>query len=325
MPALPILTVTLNPALDMTTGIDHLEPQRKLRCGMPRYDPGGGGVNVSRAIRILGGDSRAFVALAGATGELYRKLLAETGIETELWSFRGETRISLTVMEGATGLHYRFVLPGPEQAPADAARLMDGLAEAIARTGVRYVVASGSVPPGLPVDFYTELTRRARIAGAALILDTSGPHLKDGLGERPFLVRLNHLEAQDLVGGDTDEVAVARAAALLRERNWAEAVIITLGANGAFVAGPGVEAHIRPPPVPVVSMVGAGDSFIGALVLGLVRGWPLDLAARFGVAAAASAVTTPATQLCEREATERYFEEIDTVTESGPPSALTPG
>jgi 6-phosphofructokinase 2 len=141
-----------------------------------------------------------------------------------------------------------------------------------------------------------------------LILDTSGPHLVAALAERPYIVRLNHLEAQELVGGGIDPAGVAHTASVLLARGAAEAVIVTLGEHGAFIASAGGRVHIRPPRVPTVSMVGAGDSFIGALALGLVRDWPVEEAARFGVAAAAAAVSTPAGELCDRETTERYFE-----------------
>lgn len=306
----PILTVTLNPALDITVSIGKLTPMRKLRCSTPRYDPGGGGVNVSRAIKELGGTSRAFIALAGATGEQYREVLASAGLDVEVWKFEGETRFSLTVMEESTGEHYRFVLPGPAQDEAVAGDLLEAISRSVGGGG-GFVVASGSLPPGLPADFFARLTRRTRDLGAQLVLDTSGPALRAALAERPYIVRMNHIEAHELAGGgeDTPE-AVEKLADRLLARGAAEIVIIALGAEGSFVATEGTRAHIRPPAVPVVSMVGAGDSSIGATTLALARGWPLIEACAFGVAAAASAVTTEATQLCRRPETERYFRQI---------------
>lgn len=305
MPVRPILTVTLNPALDVTTAVDRLVPQQKLRCDAPRYDPGGGGVNVSRAIRILGGASRAFVALAGATGAQYRALLDELGIDAELRSLRGETRTSLIVRERQTGEHYRFVLPGPEQTAEEVDPLVEDIATLASPDG--FVVVSGSLPPGLPADSYARLTLRLRGKGARVILDASGDCLKQSLSARPYLLRLNHLEAAELVGSGTGPLQIARSARALLEAGAAEVVIVTLGADGAFVAGGSAELHIQPPRVVVNSALGGGDSFVGALALALARGWTVPEAARLGVAAAASAVSTPSNQLCEYATTYDYL------------------
>ena len=124
----PVLTITLNPALDLTTSVGRLEPRQKLRCEPPRYDPGGGGINVSRAIRKLGGDSLAFVALGGATGAQLRALLDEEGVAYTIYDSRGETRISFTVVDRSSDRPYRFVLPGPEQS-GEEDRLLAALAD----------------------------------------------------------------------------------------------------------------------------------------------------------------------------------------------------
>lgn len=308
MSATQILTVTLNPALDITTSVGRVTPRRKLRCGPPRYDAGGGGVNVSRAIRELGGTSRAFVMIGGANGTVYRDVLARTGIETELWEGRGETRFSLTVMEDETGDHYRFLLPGPPHEGAEADRLLAALAQSL-ETGIRFVVASGSLPPGLPVDFYARLTRVAHATAAATVVDASGPALVATLREKPYCVRLNHHEAQELLGSNSDEPPEELAHRIVAA-GAAQVAIVTIGDNGAIVATPARWFRVRPPKVEVRSPVGAGDSFVGGLTLGLSRGWSLEDASRLGVAAAASAVTTEATELCGRGDTERYFDDI---------------
>jgi 6-phosphofructokinase 2 len=314
MSASQILTVTLNPALDITTSVGRVTPQLKLRCGPPRYDAGGGGVNVSRAIKELGGTSRAFVMIGGANGAVYRDVLANAGIEAELWEGKGETRFSLTVMEDETGDHYRFLLPGPPHDPAEADGLLAGLAESL-ESGIRFVVASGSLPPGLPIDFYARLTRAAHATAAATIVDASGPALVATLKEKPYCVRLNHHEARELVGGDAPPEELAHR---LVATGAAQVAIVTIGDHGAIVATPARWFRVRSPKVEVRSPVGAGDSFVGALALGLSRGWSLEDASRLGVAAAASAVTTEATELCLRESTERYFKDVVVETPGGP-------
>jgi 6-phosphofructokinase 2 len=304
----PILTLTLNPAIDITTATEKLVPQRKLRCTAPRHHAGGGGANVSRAIKELGGASHAFLLLGGRTGEHYLELLRPSGIDTHVHSAVGETRFSMTVMEQASGEHFRFVLPGPEQ-PAEAA---GSLLEAImAHVGTRggFVVASGTLPPGLPVDFYGRIAREVRLAGARLILDTSQPALSAALAARPYCLRINHHEARELVGGEPVEAAEALARRLVAD-GTTELAIITIGDHGAFVVAPGKFAKIEPPRVKVRSSVGAGDSFVAALTLGLARDWPIEKAARYGVAAAAAAVTTEATELCKRGDADRYYLEL---------------
>ncbi|HWA19905.1 MAG TPA: 1-phosphofructokinase family hexose kinase [Devosia sp.] len=303
-----ILTVTLNPALDITTTTAKLLPQQKLRCDAPRYDPGGGGINVSRVIKELGGESLAFAALGGRTGAMMKRMLDDAGLDVEAWRSRGDTRFSMTVMEEQTGLHYRFVLPGPEQPVASATRLLRRLGERAA-AGYGFVVASGSLPPGLPIDLYGRLAEIARANGAKLILDTHGEALRAALPHRPWLIRLNHHEAQELLGGDADRAAHDLARELV-ERGSAEIAIVAIGERGAFLVSADHSIEIAPPHVDVRSMVGAGDSFVGAMTLALSRGWPIDDATRYGVAAAAAAVTTEATELCEASKVADLFAEM---------------
>lgn len=305
---LPVLTITLNPALDLTTSVDRLAPGRKLRCSTVRLDAGGGGVNVSRAIKELGGESHAFVAIGGHTGAQLRAILDHTGIGVEYWPLIEETRTSFTVMEAASGQPYRFVLPGPHVSPAEADAILDRLARRIDKY-IGFVVASGSLPPGVPDDFYGRLARRCRELGARLIVDSHGAALRAAAAERPYLIRLNHLEAQELLGGDS-QIAAHTLAHQLVDNGLAEAAIVTVGEQGAIVASPGRQIEIRPPRVQVRSGVGAGDSFVAALTFGLANGWELEDAARYGVAAAAAAVVTEATELCKRDTVDAFFAQI---------------
>jgi len=310
-----ILTLTLNPALDITTHIDKVVAQRKLRCGLPRYDAGGGGINVSRAIKHLGGESLALVALGGASGTLYRGVLDASGIDYVACELSGETRSSLTVMEDTSGLQYRFLLPGPEQHRSDIDRLVAAVEEQLTR-GFRYIILSGSITPGMPVRFYTDICASAERQGVRTIVDTSGEALRAALAARPYILRIDHIEAAELIdGSDMERLSVPETARAVVRQGLAEIAIITVDDEGAVVATAEECLQIRPPKVPVVSAVGAGDSFVGALAMGLERGWPLREACRYGVAAAASAVTTEATELCSRESTERFFAETADMVE----------
>lgn len=301
-----ILTVTVNPSLDVTTSTARVEPQRKLRCGPSVMDAGGGGANVSRAIRELGGESCAFVGLGGNTGRQFAQLLGDAGVESIEFTLSGETRSSMTVMEDVTGLHFRFVLPGPEQSPEVGEAMLAELSRII-DDKVRYVVGSGSLLPGMGIDFYARLAEVARQRGARLILDTHGAALKAALAGRPYIIRLNEIEARELAHETERDAPVAALARALVDRQAAEVVIVGMGEQGSLVTSADGQFSIAPPKVAVRSMVGAGDSHVAALTLALSRGWSLEAANRYGVAAAASAVTGEATELCSHAGTEALF------------------
>ncbi len=272
-----ILTVTLNPALDMSSTVDHVRPGDKLRCALPDLDPGGGGTNVARAIRRLGGKARAFVALAGYRGQQFAGLLADEGVEAVPFHIEGETRLSLAVIDEGSGEQYRFVMPGPRWTPNDAGRALDAIADNAPRGGL--VVLSGSQPPGVPLHFPTQLAAAVEEAGAKLVLDTSGAPLRALLGvgsARQHVLRLDGAESEDLAGRPLPDIEdVAGFAQSLIRRGVAEVVVLALGAKGSLLAHKGHCWHAATPPVPVRSKVGAGDSFVGAFTLALSRKGPV--------------------------------------------------
>jgi 6-phosphofructokinase 2 len=182
-----ILTLTANPALDIATVTEIIEPSRKLRCETPRYDPGGGGINVARAVHMLGGDALAMFPAGGASGQMIEALLGDEGVPNVAVPVPGITRESLAVVERQSGRQYRFLLPGPELGAHDQERLLDTLAAQM--TGMtKFVVASGSLPPGVPLDFYRRVACLARDRGARFALDTSGEALTRA-GTGIFLIK----------------------------------------------------------------------------------------------------------------------------------------
>lgn len=303
-----ILTVTVNPALDLTTSVTRLLPRAKLRCSAAQYDPGGGGVNVSRVIHELGGRSTALIAIGGSTGEHLAHLLEARGVSANYWPIDGETRTSFTVMEGETGEHYRFVLPGPVQQASRTAGLMDAVAASLP-ADCAYVVLSGSLLPGLPRDIYARLITYARSRGARVLLDAHGIELKLALPARPDILRLNHLEAGELVNDSRSKWSAIELCQKLLAQEVAEIVLVSHAEDGTAAGNRDGCFVVRPPTVQVRSTVGAGDSLVGALVLGLARGWPIVDAVRYGVAAAAAAVTAEGADLCDRHTTERLLAE----------------
>jgi 6-phosphofructokinase 2 len=307
-----ILTITMNPAIDLTTAVESVVPGRKLRCDPPRVDPGGGGVNVSRVVKELGGATTALVAVAGATGVMMRELLEAAGIETVLVEAAGMTRQSFAVHDRTSGGQYRFVLPGPAQDAEFTERSLTAIGDLLATGNFPYVVASGSLPPGVPDDFYGRLVEMARAHGARTILDTSGPALAGALGRGAFLIRTNRIEAQELAKTlHVDPDDPERFARSIVTSGSAEAAIMALGADGALLVSGDDAVRIRPPHVDVVSPVGAGDSFVGALSFALAEGWPVKRACAHGVAAAAAAMITEATELAHRNDVRRLFAAIE--------------
>jgi 6-phosphofructokinase 2 len=306
-----ILTVTLNPALDLATEVERIVPDMKLRCAPAQLDPGGGGINVSRAIAILGGASRTFVVLGGHNGDHMAKLMTEAGLDLIMHPARGETRSSLSVQDRTTGEQFRFMLPGPLWQPVDIAAVTAAVTHTAVPGGL--AVVSGSIPPGVPMSIPLDLARALHARGVDAVVDTSGEALRiagaatDGA---VHVLRMNHNEANDLAGRTLASLEEsADFAEALVARGVARIVIVARDREGSVLATSGLRLHAPAANVPVKSKVGAGDTFVGAFVLGLAQGQDLATALTRGVAGASAAVMTDATRLCRREDAERLMAE----------------
>jgi 6-phosphofructokinase 2 len=296
-----ILTITLNPTVDIASAAPRIAPGLKLRCEAPRTDPGGGGINVARAIRNLGGQATALLAIGGATGAQLLQLLALEGVPGVAFQGPGETRQSFSFTERETGAQYRFVMPGPDWQEADVQRGLTAIDRAI--TDGTLVVLSGSQPPGVAREFPSILSRHVAGQGARLIVDTSGPALRDIVSARHAAMdtlRMDDGEAEDLAGHPLPERAdTAAFCADLVAKGVARAVIVARGADGSVMATEAGRWHAVAPRIEVVSAVGAGDSFVGAYALELARGAERPRALRLAAAAASAACMTEGTRLCE--------------------------
>ncbi|MBK5935104.1 1-phosphofructokinase family hexose kinase [Rhodovulum imhoffii] len=302
----PILTVTLNPAVDISTSVARLEPALKLRCAPAVTDPGGGGINVSRAIRLLGGESHALVAIGGHNGRKLKSLLEAEGIRLIPLQAPGETRQAISITESDTGRQFRFVLPGPAWAEEGLRAIMAAITTAVPQGGL--VVLSGSIPEGLPENFPARVCRKLRDRDTRLIVDTSSAalhRLTEDLECPPEVLRMDSREAEALAGRtlpnrrDSADFAAAMVA-----RGAAKVVIVARGPDGSVAVSPQERLFAEAARVPVKSKVGAGDSFVAAFTLRLAHGAGLAEALQWGAAAASAAVMTDATALCTREDTE---------------------
>lgn len=302
-----IVTLTLNPAMDLSTTAARVEPTRKLRCSLPHYDPGGGGINVARVVATLGGDALAVYPGGGPFGDLLERTLAGLGVPQRRVPIAGDTRESFTVDEGASGLQYRFVLPGPELSAVEQQACLDAIAALDPRPS--WLVLSGSFPRGVAPMFFDQVVALAQRIGARLVLDCSGEALRHA-GQRGgiHLLKPSLSELATLAGGKVEGVAAQEAA--LREligRGVAEVIVLSLGGEGAVLASKEGIERFAPLDVPVCSAVGAGDSMVGAMVLALSRGWSLPAAVRYGIAAGSATLMRPGTELCRAEDVERLY------------------
>lgn len=302
-----IATLTLNPAMDLSTATAQVEPTRKLRCSLPRYDPGGGGINVARVVAELGGDVVAVYPAGGPFGDMLERILAALALPQLRVPIAGDTRESFTVDETATGRQFRFVLPGPELSAAEQQACLDAIAAL--DPAPEFIVLSGSFPPGVALAYFDAVAALARRIKARLVLDCSGEALAYAAGRGGIhLLKPSLSELATLMGGKVEGAAAQEAA--LREligRGVAEVIVLSLGGEGAVLASKEGIERFAPLDVPVCSAVGAGDSMVGAMVLALSRGWSLTDAVRYGIAAGSATILRPGTELCRAEDVERLY------------------
>lgn len=301
-----IVTLTMNPALDITTTVEAIHPTSKVRCSAARYDAGGGGINVARIASVLGVRASVVFPAGGSTGAHVESLISRTGLPSRVVPIIDSTRESFTVNERATGEQYRFVLPGPHLTIAERNRCLDELR--VAAQSAEFVVASGSLPPSVPPDWYQLVAEVCRDVGARLVLDTSGGGLIN-VRSGVFLLKPSLRELRECVGRDlVSEAEQVEAAREMIDRGVTESVVVSLGADGALLVTPQQAHRFAAVPVDVVSAVGAGDAMVAGIVVGLVRGEPLVEAVLLGVAAGTAMLLTPGTAAPTRSRVERFAE-----------------
>lgn len=303
----PIITLTLNPSIDASSQANEVRPIHKIRTSGERFDPGGGGINVARIVRELGAETRAIYLAGGATGGTFNELLDAASIPRLPVAIAGHTRICHAVYEHSTHLEYRFVSAGPTVEDAEWRSLLGCLEE----IDCDYLVASGSLPMGVPVDFYAMVARLARKKGIRLVLDSSGEALSAGLEEGVFLVKPSLSELEGLCGNSlADANSQEHAVRELVKSTRAQIVALTLGRDGALLASSKGTLRHAGAKVETRSAVGAGDSFLGAMTLRLSQGHDEEDAFLYGMSAGAATAMTPGTELCARADVERIYSEL---------------
>lgn len=302
-----IVTLTLNPAIDKSTAVEKITPEQKLRCENPVYEAGGGGINVSKAIKRLGGDSLAIFPAGGPAGQMLGDLLGKESISFQAIPMQQWTRENFIVVETATNAQYRFGMPGGAVTEAEAQACLD----AVKAARPDYLVASGSLPPGIPNDFYARIAKLAKQINARLILDTSGNPLRLAANEGVYLLKPNLGELSKMVGVESLEMNhVDDAAMNIIKKGDCEVVVVSLGPSGALLVTKDGYEHIPAPHVHKKSTVGAGDSMVAGMTWSLAQGKSFSEMVRMGVACGSAATMNPGTELFKAQDAQKLYEWI---------------
>jgi 6-phosphofructokinase 2 len=305
--SLPIAALCLNPAVDVTYEVPHLIANQKTYATSTRYDPGGNGINVGRALQRLGTSAETFCVIGGEMGEFLKRMLARQLDHVYFETVDGETRINGTVLERETDTQYEVSGIGPILSPEHLAHLLDAFA---ASAGQGYAVITGSVPPNLPTELYAELAARIRAQGGHAIVDAPVKLLRPALAGKPYLIKPNLFELESLLGRHLTGIdAVAREARRIQSQG-VDFVCVSLGPDGALLVGPDNSYHAMAPDVAVCSTVGAGDSMVAGLAAALSAGASSEEALRMGIACGSGTVQHPGTELFSQEDIERLLPNI---------------
>ena len=304
-----IATVTLNPSLDRTVTVEELIIDETNRWTSLRRDPGGKGINVSRVIHELGGETVAYGFIGGIDGETLKHLLKQDKVPFDFTPISGEIRSNFIITDLKTRRQTRIDAPGPNVSKDELGKLIDKITHIKPKPD--FLVFAGSVPPGVPDDIYKRLIiAKAKKNGIKTVLDSDDSWLKEGIKARPDVIKPNVHEAEELLGTELkDEAAIIQAAKILIARGI-EIAVISRGKDGLIVVNGEKILKVTPPQVEVHSTVGAGDSAVAGLVLKLSQGHEIEEASRWAAAAGTAATLTPGTELCRREDVERLLPQV---------------
>ena len=302
-----IITLTLNPSLDKSTHFTGLIAEQKIRCEKPRYDAGGGGINVSKAIAKLGGSSLCIHTSGGSAGIMLEEIILKDGIENKVIPTQNWTRENFIAFENITKAQYRFGFPGNELLEDEKEKVI----ETIKEINTKYLVLSGSLNEGLPTDFYQTIAEIAKAMGIKVIVDTSGEPLRKVLEKGVYLIKPNIGELAKLIGVERLELSEAeKAAKTLLENGAAEIVVVSLGTQGAILVSKEQIEFVKAPKVTKKSTVGAGDSMVGGMVWALSQNKTLKEVIQWGVSCGTAATMNEGTQLFKKEDAIKLFEEL---------------
>lgn len=302
-----IITITFNPCIDKSTSVTALAPEKKLRCTTPVFEPGGGGINVARALKKIGSDAIAVYPSGGYSGKFLNTLLENENINTITVETKNHTRENLIVLDLATNLQYRFGMPGSELLTTEWQKCL----QIIEENDAEFIVVSGSLPPGVPEDIFAQISKIAKKKNRKLIIDTSGKPLELALKVGIYLAKPNMGELCKLAGKEElDAIEIEPAARKIINEGECEVLVISMGVGGAMLITKDEIYKIAAPVVKRKSTVGAGDSMVAGIVMKISEGRNLKEALQYGVACGTAATMNAGTQLCKKEDADKLFQVI---------------
>jgi 6-phosphofructokinase 2 len=300
-----IITLTFSPCIDKSASVAFLAPDIKMSCSLTKSEPGGGGINVSRAIHKLGGTSTAMYVSGGCAGKKFDQLMTNENISTLVVSGSQETRENIIIVDESNDKQYRFGMP---MAPLSVDEWQQFLINLRQTEDLQYIVVSGSLPQGVPLSIYAEISAIAIEKKARFIVDTKGDALKQAVDAGVYLIKPNLGELSNLVGKkellpqEIKDVAQS----IIKNKNC-EVIVVSMGEQGAMLVTSNFAQQIKPPVVERKSTVGAGDSMVAGIVLSLYSGKTLTQAIQYGVACGTAATINPGTELCRKEDVEKLL------------------
>ncbi|MBL7701939.1 MAG: 1-phosphofructokinase family hexose kinase [Ferruginibacter sp.] len=300
-----IITITFSPCIDKSTSVPALMPEKKLKCAEPKLEPGGGGINITRAIKKLGGESTAVFPSGGYTGKYFNHLLEKENIDSVIIDTANETRENIIVVDESTNNQYRFGMPGTVLTDTEWKKCLDAVET---MNDMEFIIASGSLPPGVPDGIYASLAKAAKLKNAKFIVDTSGEALKQAAAEGVYMLKPNMGELSFLAGKKEIQPGEVRTIArTIIDSGGCEVMVVSMGADGAMLVTAGTAETFIPPAVERKSTVGAGDSMVAGIVFYLSLGKSLPEAVRYGVACGTAATLNAGTELCKKADADRLY------------------
>ena len=303
-----IVTITFNPSIDKSAAVPELIPEKKLSCTEPRFEPGGGGINVARAIKKLGGEATAIYPSGGYTGKFFNDLLTKENVPAIIIEIENSLRENVIIMEESSNKQFRFGFPGAKLTEQEWPQCIDAIDKI---NNAEFLVASGSLPEGVPNDIFARLATIAKKKNLKLVVDTSKAALRHAAIEGVFMLKPNLNELSSLLGKKELGIEeVASAAKEIIEKKYCEVLLVSLGEKGAVLYTHNDQLKVSAPKVEKKSTVGAGDSMVAGFVLSLSQGKNFENALRYGVACGTAATMQPGTELCNKKNADALYQII---------------
>ena len=292
-----IITITFSPSIDKSASVKSLIATKKLKCDNVNLQPGGGGINVARVLSKLGAKVLAVFPSGGYTGAYFNNLLTAENVGYVSVPAQNETKENFVILDESCNNQYRFGMPSNILLASEYEACLKLIAS---YKDAAFIVASGSLPPGVPLTIYADIAKIANKNNAKFIVDTSGQALKNAVNQTVYLLKPNLNELGFLAGiKNLDILDVEKVAKDLLSKINCEIIVVSLGGQGDMLITKTQTYTVKPPNVAVKSTVGAGDSMLAGIIFSLSIGQNLEQALKYGVACGTAATLNSGSKLCE--------------------------